>query len=163
MEHEHVASRLLRAHAPSLLDALQAALAARAARGRRAQTPGSKIAAATEKGAARNAGVSAGASGRELAVLKRLGPLLGRAAASAAIADTLVPVLALKRLDESAAAEVLGALAAVIPPRSDDMPEEDVANARDAAARHRSALAPLFGRLRSRTCLLYTSPSPRDS
>ena len=63
-EREHVASRLLRAHAPSLLDALQAALAARAARGRRAQTPGSKIAAATEKGAARNAGVSAGASGR---------------------------------------------------------------------------------------------------
>ena len=51
VEHEHVASRLLRAHAPSLLDALQAALAARAARGRRAQTPGSKIAAATEKGA----------------------------------------------------------------------------------------------------------------
>ena len=151
---EHVAARLLRAHAPSLLDALQAALAARAARGRRAQTPGSKIAAATEKGAARNAGVSAGASGRELAVLKRLGPLLGRAAASAAIADTLVPVLALKRLDESAAAEVLGALAAVIPPRSDDMPEEDVANARDAAARHRSALAPLFGRLRSRTARL---------
>ena len=87
-------------------------------------------------------------------MLKRLGPLLGRAAASAAIADTLVPVLALKRLDESAAAEVLGALAAVIPPRSDDMPEEDVANARDAAARHRSALAPLFGRLRSRTARL---------
>ena len=154
-EGEHVASRLLRAHAPSLLDALQAALAARAARGRRAQTPGSKIAAATEKGAARNAGVSAGASGRELAVLKRLGPLLGVSAASAAIADTLVPVLALKRLDESAAAEVLGALAAVIPPRTDSQgrgADEDAASSLAAAsARHRSALAPLFGRLRLRT------------
>jgi U3 small nucleolar RNA-associated protein 20 len=148
---EHVSSRLLRAHAPALLDALQAALAARAARGRRAQTPGSKIAAATEKGAARNAGVSSGSSGRELAVLKRLGPLLGRAAASAAIADTLVPVLALRRLDENAASEVLGALAAVVPPPDELHEDADRAAAATAAARHRSALAPLFGRLRSRS------------
>ena len=148
---EHVSSRLLRAHAPALLDALQAALAARAARGRRAQTPGSKIAAATEKGAARNAGVSSGSSGRELAVLKRLGPLLGRAAASAAIADTLVPVLALRRLDENAASEVLGALAAVVPPPDELREDADRAAAATAAARHRSALAPLFGRLRSRS------------
>ena len=100
-----------------------------------------------------------GAAGRELEILRRLGPLLGRAAASAAVADVLVPVLSVRRLDESAAAEVLSAFAAVAPaPRAkaggaDAAPEEDEATIeamRASAASHAAALTPLFGRLRTR-------------
>jgi U3 small nucleolar RNA-associated protein 20 len=135
---------------------------------------------------ARAASASAGgAAGRELALLKRLGPLLGRAAASAAIADTLVPVLSVRKLDESAIAEVLHALAAVVPPaprlsaeknsstsdkktsgRDDEETRFDAAAAA-AANRHRAALAPLFGRLRTRTArralvAAFTSVAARD-
>jgi U3 small nucleolar RNA-associated protein 20 len=148
-EGEHVSVTLLRDHAPALLEALQAALAARAARGRHAQVPGSNAAAASG-GRHGSAGASVGAAGRELAVLKRLGPLLGKAAASGAIADTLVPVLAIRRLDESAVSEVLNALSSVIPPANARLDEEEAAAAAAAANRHRSALAPLFGRLRQR-------------
>ena len=105
---------------------------------------------------------AAGAAGRELELLKRLGPLLGRAAASAAVADVLVPVLGVRRLDESAAAEVLSAFAAVAPaPRapasgagasraSEAEAAEDAATSA-SAARHAASLAPLFGRLRTRS------------
>ena len=134
-DDEHVSSVLLREHAPTLLEALQSALAARASRGREERKP---------------AAAAAGAAGRELAVLKRLGPLLGGAAASAAIADTLVPVLAIRRLDEAAATEVLQALAAVTPPAEATLDPERARDAANAADRHRRALAPLFGRLRQR-------------
>ena len=98
------------------------------------------------------ANLAAGAAGRELEILKRLGPLLGRAAASAAVADVLVPVLGVKRLDESAATEVLHAFASVAPkPDSGSDDDETVADMKQAAARHRAALAPLFGRLRTRS------------
>jgi U3 small nucleolar RNA-associated protein 20 len=97
---------------------------------------------------------AAGAAGRELELLKRLGPLLGRAAASAAVADVLVPVLAVRRLDESAAAEVLAAFAAVSPaPPSEtrDSPSQsEMASMRSSAASHAASLTPLFGRLRTR-------------
>jgi hypothetical protein len=150
-EKEHVSVTLLRDHAPALLEALQAALAARAARGRHAQVPGSNAAAAAGSGRSSAAvGASVGAAGRELAVLKRLGPLLGQAAASGAIADTLVPVLAIKRLDESAVTEVLNALSSVVPSADAHLSVEQAAEVAAAAARHRSALAPLFGRLRQR-------------
>ena len=131
-DDEHVSSVLLREHAPTLLEALQSALAARASRGREERKP---------------AAAAAGAAGRELAVLKRLGPLLGGAAASAAIADTLVPVLAIRRLDEAATTEVLQALAAVTPPAEATLDPERARDAANAADRHRRALAPLFGRL----------------
>ena len=57
-----------------------------------------------------------------------------------------MPVLALKRLDESAAAEVLGALAAVIPPSRHEMSREDATAATAAAARRGSlrSRAPLW-------------------
>jgi hypothetical protein len=42
--------------------------------------------------------------------------LLGQAAACAAIADTLIPVLAIRKLDELAVTEVLYAFASVMPP-----------------------------------------------
>ena len=140
---EHVSESLLRAHAPALLEALQAALAARA-------SPEGQEALGRAGRGKGGSGTAMADAGRELAVLKRLGPLLGRAAASGAIADTLVPVLAVRRLDESAAAEVLAALVSVLPPRGALLDPEEAAEAAEAAGRHRAALAPLFGRLRTR-------------
>ena len=96
---------------------------------------------------------AAGAAGRELELLKRLGPLLGRVAASAAVADVLIPVLAVRRLDESAAAEVLSAFAAVAPAPSkvdEENADSDADAMRSSAASHAASLAPLFGRLRTR-------------
>ena len=108
-------------------------------------------------------------------MLRRLGPLLGRDAASAAVADTLVPVLAIRRLDEKAAEEVLRALEAVLPaagtapaerakraeaPDSERRPASDAgvhvrggasSAAAIACARYRAAISPLFGRLRGRS------------
>ena len=115
-----------------------------------------RLAAPSKRRGAKSA--AAGAAGRELELLKRLGPLLGRAAASAAVADVLIPVLAVRRLDESAAAEVLAAFAAVAPaPRllvdgvdGVDVDEQDAESMRSSAASHAAALAPLFGRLRTR-------------
>ena len=100
--------------------------------------------------------VATGATSRELELLKRLGPLLGRAAANSAVADVLVPVLAVRRLDESAAAEVLAAFAATSPaPPSEkntrDSPSQsEIASMRSSAASHAASLTPLFGRLRTR-------------
>jgi hypothetical protein len=138
--------------------------------------PGKKKLAKVDK--KRGAAVlAAGAAGRELEILKRLGPLLGRAAASAAVADVLVPVLGVKRLDEQAATEVLHAFAAVAP--RPDLGKDDqetvrpwsfpksrhtvcpyetdtfrfsnqIASMKQSAAKHAVALAPLFGRLRTR-------------
>ena len=100
--------------------------------------------------------VATGATSRELELLKRLGPLLGRAAANSAVADVLVPVLAVRRLDESAAAEVLAAFAATSPaPPSekntrDGPSQSEIASMRSSAASHAASLTPLFGRLRTR-------------
>jgi hypothetical protein len=69
---------LLRDHAPALLDSLQAALAARAARGRTSSQVGGSGGGVANRGGTAGA-MAGGAAGRELAVLKRLGPLLGRA------------------------------------------------------------------------------------
>jgi len=113
-EEEHISVTLLRDHAPALLDSLQAALAARAARGRTSSQVGGSGGGVANRGATAGA-MSGGAAGRELAVLKRLGPLLGQAAACAAIADTLIPVLAIRKLDELAVTEVLYAFASVMP------------------------------------------------
>ena len=99
---------------------------------------------------------AAGAAGRELELLKRLGPLLGRAASSAAVADVLIPVLTVRRLDETAAAEVLAAFAATSPaPPSetetrDGVSQSEMASMRSSAKSHAASLAPLFGRLRTR-------------
>ena len=118
-EDAHVSARLLRRTAPGLLAALQSALAARAnpdanARARLGARLGPRGGGGTKGPRAPN-NAGARSTERELAVLRRLGPLLGRDAASAAVADTLVPVLAIRRLDEKAAEEVLRALEAVLP------------------------------------------------
>ena len=200
-EGDGAAAALLRAHAPTLLEALRNALAARADAPAKsiddtkmdvddnekmdvddtrtnldgaaetgppetdagAPTPaldpaGSKrekrLAKPTKRRGAKL--VAAGAAGRELELLKRLGPLLGRAAANSAVADVLVPVLAVRRLDESAAAEVLAAFAATSPaPPSekntrDGPSQSEIASMRSSAASHAASLTPLFGRLRTR-------------
>ena len=178
-EDAHVSARLLRRTAPGLLAALQSALAARAnpdanARARLGARLGPRGGGGTKGPRAPN-NAGARSTERELAVLRRLGPLLGRDAASAAVADTLVPVLAIRRLDEKAAEEVLRALEAVLPaagtveggaggageaPDSERRPASDAgvhvrggasSAAAIACARYRAAISPLFGRLRGRS------------